>query len=226
MKRSNDGLDQELRRSGRPWPQSFPNSSPELARALVGGLHRARRCASSSLSRAAIDASARSVVPPLEVTCSRSIAGVSPRSRGELRRAAEGAERERARRRGVEPDFARRLLERLDEVEDVGRPAAGDRGHRVEVRLVVDPDHLAHRVEHGLRVRPLRRRDLRPRVEPGDAGVPIRAGRVGHAAHERGRSRRASARDPRGGCRRRSRAPARPEVRRDGARRPRASAAA
>ena len=50
------------------------------------------------------------------------------------------------------------LLHQLGQQEDIGRAAAGDGGHRIEQRLVLDPGDLADRLQQVVAQRALRRR--------------------------------------------------------------------
>ena len=88
-------------------------------------------------------ASAAAVVPPGEVTFLRSSAG----ERSERWRSSPApstvARAKRAASSGEQPELLGGLGQALDEVEDIGRSRAGDRGDGVDQRLVVEPDDLA-----------------------------------------------------------------------------------
>jgi hypothetical protein len=73
----------------------------------------------------------------------------------------------------------------FDQEKDVSRPAARDRGHRIQQRLVLDPGHLAHRRKQLTTQSLLACRHLRAGAEHGHAPAHRRRG-VGHGAHHRG----------------------------------------
>ena len=73
------------------------------------------------------------------------------RARRQPRRAEHGVDRQAARAGLVEAEAAPGGFERLDEVEDVGRAAARQRGDRVHLRLVVGPQDLPHRFQQLVR---------------------------------------------------------------------------
>jgi len=77
---------------------------------------------------------------------------------GKLARAGDGGAGEGHGEIGRQPLGLARCGERLDQVEDIGRPRARDRGHRIHLMLALEPDHLAHRREEILGQRHLRLR--------------------------------------------------------------------
>ncbi len=86
----------------------------------------------------------------------------------ELDRAGERRVRELARVVLAEAQVARRLLQPLEEIEHVGRTAAGDAGHCVEHVLALHPDDLAGGFEH-----PAGRGGGIRRVTAGGANAPL-----------------------------------------------------
>src|SRR5579871_3711048 len=102
----------------------------------------------------------------------------------EARRAGRRVDREPARDGGRQALLHRRGLEQLHQQEEVRRPAAGDRGHGVEVAFRVDPHDAADRLQQ------LRRRAARALIDPGRR-VQRRHARadqrraVRHRAHDR-----------------------------------------
>ena len=73
----------------------------------------------------------------------------------------------------------------FDEQEHVGRAAAGNRGHRIEQPLIVDPGHLPHGLQQFLTDRALGDRHVRIRAGNRDAASD-RGRRVRHGAHDGG----------------------------------------
>ncbi len=69
-------------------------------------------------------ASAAAVVPPLEVTRARNMAGSLRAGGGELDGTRERLEGEAPRRARRKPQVERGLLQGLDEIEHIGRAAA------------------------------------------------------------------------------------------------------
>ena len=67
--------------------------------------------------------------------------------------------------------------------EDVGRATAGDGGDGIHLRLLVDPDGAADRLQHAFGIGAAAGIDLRQRVQAGDAGADQGRG-VGHRAHQ------------------------------------------
>ena len=95
--------------------------------------------------------SAAAVVPPGEVTFSRSTLGVERRAVQQFARAGDGFARELCRQRRRQAGRGAGLRQRFGEQKDVGRSRAGHRRHRVHQRFVVDPLDRAGRREQAVR---------------------------------------------------------------------------
>ena len=145
---------------------------------------------------------ARSVVPPFEVTCARSSDGSVSLCSARRIASGEGRIGEPTRVGRRESQLARRLLERLEEVEDVRRTAADDRGHRIELVLALAPQDAADRLEHCARRARPSLSTPESAYSAGDAGAD-QCRRVGHGAHQSAIARAASAKGPADECRRR-----------------------
>ena len=144
-------------------PNSAASSAERRSAAATACATIARRPAASST------ASAAAVVPPLEVTCSRKrrerFARVARHLRGAERRLQSELVRDLVR----QPALMGGGFERFHEQEEIGRPAARQRGHGVHLRFMLDPDGGAHRRHDGFRQRPVRGADARRRIQTGGA---------------------------------------------------------
>ena len=104
----------------------------------------------------------RSVVPPFDVTCARSVAGRVVGRLRELDRAGERRVGELARVLvGRIPSSRAASSSAFEEVERVRGTAARDAGDGVEHVLALDPDHVADGLEHAARERAARHRSRR-----------------------------------------------------------------
>ena len=136
---------------------------------------------------------AATVVPPGEDTRSRSTAGWSPDWAGERRGALDGGDRELRRQVPGEAEQHARLGHRVDQVERVRGPGAGDRGDRVEV-LLLHPDDEPGGARASSRRGP-RCPSRRVRAGGDRAGaLADDGGRVRHDPDHRLRRRRAASR--------------------------------
>ena len=89
---------------------------------------------------------------------------------GEFHRADEGVERQPAHFAGAEAQLGGRLLQRLDEIKDIGRAAARYRGNRIHLLLVLQPQRGTDGTHDIFRLRAVRCGHRGHGVQPGDAG--------------------------------------------------------
>ena len=89
--------------------------------------------------------SAASVVPPGEVTCGAQLRQVGIGRVRHLARAVQGRRGQALRGLRLETERGAGLGHQLREQEEVRRPAAGERGDRIQRGLAVHPDHVARR---------------------------------------------------------------------------------
>ncbi len=102
-----------------------------------------------------------------------------------MRRAGEGRDSQRAALRFIHAELARRFLQRFDEIEHIRRTAARDRGDRVDLRFVVEPDGFADGAQHLRRERAACFVDAAGRDEARHTHTDQRR-RVRHHAHDAG----------------------------------------
>ena len=146
------------------------------------------------------------VVPPGEVTRARCVAASTPPSAAMRAAPSGGRQHQLARRVRRQSLRHGRLLQGLDQEEEIGRAAAGDRGHRVHQRFLADPHRGADGAQDAFGQRALRRVSPR-RWRPGRR-CRRRSGPACWASRGPPRPRRrASVRTGRCGRRRRSTPP-------------------
>jgi len=126
--------------------------------------------------------SAAYVVPPFDVTRSRSSDTGSLEFAASCAAPVKVAIASCVPCSGVRPS-SRRLLHRFDEVKHVGGTAARHGRHRVDLRLVVEPDGLADGAQDGVRRLFLLLAHAAAGHHAGDAHAD-QGWRIRHAAHD------------------------------------------
>ncbi len=144
----------------------------------------ARRIVAGQASVAISTANACSVVPPGLVTATRRAAASSSLAASSAPDPATVCRASRRARSGRDALFSRRRFHQLCEQEHIGRSASGNRGHRIEQRLVLNPGHFADRPQQVLAERALRGADTMARASHCDA-LTHRGRRVRHCPHDR-----------------------------------------
>jgi hypothetical protein len=160
----------------------LPSNVAQLAAARIGGGNAARRCPRRRRRLALKAASAASVVPPFEVTRLRKVDSDSLLCSASRAAPTKVSTAQLARRRGVEAELDAGRFHGFEEVEDIGRAAAGDRRDGIHLRLVADPDRAAHGAQDLLGIGAAVAVDARIGAQRGDAGAD-QGRRVGHGAH-------------------------------------------
>jgi hypothetical protein len=153
-----------------------PNSSAR-ARAACKAFTKATRtpCASSEVIAAC-------VVPPLEVTCSRKAVGDNGDWLASAAAPANVALRQCAPARPTDPSRWRPGPCTPGSRRRKPGPSPRQRRHRIQVFFARHPQALAGGGQQRLHFIPFRRRNLGPRVQPGNALADQRR-RVGHGPH-------------------------------------------
>ena len=155
-----------------------------LAHFFRAGIGGERALTMASLTPCASnEASAAAVVPPFDVTRSRSTHALSSDCAANCAAPANVPSASARPCSSAHAEAARRFLHRFDEIEHVGRAAARDRGDGVDLRFVVEPDGRRQRRRGLRRQRASRFVDARKRGESRHAHADQRR-RIRHRAND------------------------------------------